>query len=65
MYLYLITIKNAKSFYIIADDPTSAYTKLLKCLEKEDLYFITDRQLRSIEVIGSTFYEKNMFEKEN
>lgn len=61
MKLYLITIKNYNEFYVIADDPTSAYEKLLKCLEKEDLYFTKERELKSIEFIGDTFYEKDLF----
>lgn len=52
MNLYKITIKTYDEFYVIANDPTEAYNKLLKKLEKSNLYFSCDRELKHIELIA-------------
>lgn len=64
MNLYLITIKSLDSFYVIAENIDLAYEKLLKCFEKEDLYFPRKRELKSVEVIGKYYYQKDIW-KEN
>ena len=61
MNLYYITIKNLKSFYVVADNIELAYEKLLKCLEKEDLYFTKERELKSVEIIGKYYYQKDIW----
>lgn len=65
MNLYLITIKANDSFYIIAESVDIAYNKLLKLLEEKDLYFSSEREFKSAEVIARNYYEReDLFEEE-
>lgn len=64
MNLYFVTIKSGDSFYVTAEDTEKAYNKLLKVLEDEDLYFISDRKLESVYVIGEEWYGKDVYKEE-
>lgn len=65
MNLYLITILSYDQFYVVAENTNKAYQKLLNCLEDKDLYFFSERKLKTIELIAENFYEKDLFEKVN
>ena len=55
---------NRDSFYVVATSPNGAYNKLKRLLDKEDIYFSSDRELRSVEKIADSFYEhKCIFEE--
>lgn len=68
MNLYKITLVNYKEFYVIATDPSSAAYKLKTVLDKEDLFFTSERQFKTIEFIGANFGieddDKSVFEIE-
>lgn len=62
MMLFKVTLKgmtispNAYGIsYVVADDPTSAYLKVKKFLEENDLGFSRDRELHSIELIADSY----------
>lgn len=52
--LYLVTIKNMRCFYVVADDPNSAYKAVRELLNKEDWFFEKDRNYHDVKQIGST-----------
>lgn len=51
--IYKITLVNYKAYYCIAEDPAAAEKLLLKLLNEEDLYFLRDRKVKTIEIIGN------------
>lgn len=51
--IYKITLVNYKAYYCIAEDPAAAEKLLLRFLNEEDLYFLRERKVRTIEVIGN------------
>ena len=61
MNLYKITTKTYDEFYVIANDPSEAYNKLLKNLEKSDLYFSCDRKLKHIALIAENRDDNDVF----
>lgn len=64
MKLYEITIRNYDTFYVVAEDETSAYKKLVQIFEKKDLYFINERRLKTIELLGECYYNsKDVFKE--
>lgn len=68
MKLYLVTLVNFHSFYVVAPDETTAYKKVREAIDKLDWFVESKRKLHSIEVIASESLEgtiDNIFEKEN
>lgn len=66
MKLYRVQIRTYDNFYVVAEDETSAYKKLLNMFEKNDLYFTNDRKLKMIEIIGECHYDsKDIFKEED
>jgi len=57
MNLYEITLSNYDTYYITAHDPTTAYNKLRELLDREDWNFTNERELKSIELVGESFFE--------
>lgn len=57
MNLYRVTTKKGFGrygvFYVIANDPTSAYTMVKGYLDKNDICFLNERELDKIELIAS------------
>lgn len=51
--IYKLTLINYKKYYCIAEDPAAAEKLLLKLLNEEDLYFLRDRKVKTIEIIGN------------
>lgn len=51
--IYKLTLVNYKTYYCIAEDPAAAEKLLLKLLNEEDLYFLRDRKVKTIEIIGN------------
>jgi hypothetical protein len=60
--LYNITIKTYGSagFYVVADDPTSAYEKVRKLLDERKVYYRQDRELDTIKVIAVGEYSSSV-----
>jgi hypothetical protein len=61
MKLYRITLQGMTSSgtstiyglpYVVANDPTEAYKKLKKYLDKRDLGFASDRELDNIQLLA-------------
>ena len=54
--LYKITLQGMVATYgtayVVAEDPTSAYQKVRKEIDKKDLGFSKERKLKSIELIA-------------
>ena len=46
--LYEIEIMRSETFFVVADDPTSAYDLLRSFLDDREWYFTDERKLRSI-----------------
>ena len=40
------------TFYVVAEDPTTAYDKVKKFLDDNDLCFFNDRAMKTIELIA-------------
>ena len=53
--LYKVSIKNLKSFYVVAENPSQAYEKTRKFLDDNDWYIIKYRELDTIEVIADDY----------
>lgn len=51
--IYKITLVNYRVYYCIAKDPAIAEKFLLKFLNEEDLYFSSERKVKTIEIIGN------------
>ena len=64
MNIYFVTIKSGDSFYVVSKDTESAYKKLLKVLEEEDMYFSEERKLESIYVLGEEWHGKDIYIEE-
>lgn len=62
MELYKVTIRggysstgiNYNECYVVAKDPTKAYQKYRVFLDKEDICFNDDREMKTIELIADT-----------
>ena len=52
MKLYLITISNGDSFYIIHTDPTSAYSVLREYLDNKKIGLKKERELKTVELLA-------------
>lgn len=57
MKLYIVTLQNYKDYYVVASDCNKAYEKVKEILDREDLFFEREKQLKSIELLGETYYE--------
>ena len=57
MKLYIVTLQNYKQYYVVASDSNRAYEKVIEILDREDLFFDREKQLKSIELLGETYYE--------
>ena len=57
MNLYEITLANYDTYYIIAHDTTAAYNRLREMLDVHDWCFDSERKLKSIELVGESFFE--------
>ena len=70
--LYLVTLqgiscgigKSYTEFYVVAPDPTAAYNKVREYMDKKDIGFTGDRELKSVEQVaspGTTGKDKPLF----
>lgn len=50
-YLYKVEVL-VESYYVIANNPTNAYNTVRKFLDKNNLFFRVDRELKSIELVA-------------
>lgn len=57
MKLYIVTLQNYKEYYVVASDSNRAYEKVKEILDRNDLFFEREKQLKSIELLGETYYE--------
>ena len=57
--LYKIILQRNQEFYVLALDPTSAYEKLRQHLDDKDLYFISEREMKEIELIAEDYNYPN------
>lgn len=62
MSIYFVTIKSGDSYWVISSDPTSAYEKLLKMLDENDIYFSSERELVAIEVIANESLAEGVYD---
>lgn len=58
MKLYLVTLQGMwggyGSSYVVATDPTAAYTVVRKFLDEHNLGFYKDRELQSVKLVADT-----------
>jgi hypothetical protein len=52
MKLFELTLRGLKSCYVIAEDPTDAYNKARKWLDKEGYSFECTKELKNIELLA-------------
>lgn len=64
MNLYLITLRNYDGYYVVAKNETLARKKLEKLFDDNDIYFVSERKVKSIEFLGEGYYDSKDIFKE-
>ncbi len=64
MNLYLITLRNYDEYYVVAENETLARKKLEILFDDNDIYFASERKVKSIEFLGEGYYDsKDVFKE--
>ena len=61
MNLYFLILKNTDGYWVVAESLDKACEKLRKVLDDNDIYFISERELKHIDIIGKEYYDKDIF----